>query len=300
MELNFDNVSKQYGSLYALKDFSVTLTNGVYGLLGPNGAGKTTLISILVGILKANQGAVLLNGKDITLLGSRYFDNIGYLPQYPRFYSNFRIDEFLKYMCVLKNIPKGQINPRIGEVLELVNLSHCDKKKIGTLSGGMRQRVGVAQAILNKPKILVLDEPTAGLDPRERIRFRNLISRISKDKIVLLATHIVQDVEYIANEIIILNHGRLELSGTPQELINNISKKVWRVLVSEDEMEALIRQFQVANVKHMGNQYQLRIVSDNKPAINANCIEPILEDVFLSIVSDEVGERSRNVRISSI
>lgn len=286
MKLCFDNISKQYGKQCVIDGFQATLTDGIYGLLGPNGAGKTTLINIMLGILEADQGTVFLDEKDIRQMGSKYFDNVGYLPQYPMFYRNFRIDEFLKYMCVLKNISVRQRKERIEEVLELVNLTDCYKKKIGTLSGGMRQRLGIAQAILNKPKILVLDEPTSGLDPGERIRFRNLISRISKDKFVLLATHIVSDVEYIATEIIILKKGKLKAKGFVEDLTNNISGKVWNVVSCKNEMEDLMERYKVANVKRMEDKYQLRIVCEKKPTENAIPTEPALEDVFLSIVNN--------------
>jgi len=283
MELRLEHITKSYGKQLALDDFNATLSEGVYGLLGPNGAGKTTLISILIGILEATQGRILLDGVDIRTMGTKYLDRIGYLPQYPTFYKNFRTDEFLKYMCALKGIPQKQVNGRIQEVLDLVNLTDSYKKKVGALSGGMRQRLGIAQAILNKPDILVLDEPTAGLDPGERIRFRNIISRLAKDKLVLLATHIVPDVEYIAKEIIILNQGQLFMQGSPEELEKSVEGKVWNVVVDEEDMEAWVEKFQVRNVKRLDNQFLLRVVSDNAPEGKTEQARPSLEDVFLSI-----------------
>lgn len=283
MELIFDHIKKRYGRQTALDNFNATLSEGVYGLLGHNGAGKTTLISILIGILEATEGRILLDGIDVKQMGTRYLDRIGYLPQYPLFYKNFRTDEFLKYMCALKGIPKSQVNSRMEEALGLVNLTDAYKKKVGALSGGMRQRLGIAQAILNRPDILVLDEPTAGLDPGERIRFRNIISRLSKDKLVLLATHIVPDVEYIAKEILILNKGKLVMQGSPEQLEKSVEGKVWDVIVGEEEMEASVERYQVRNVKRLEKEFSLRIVSDEAPPGRSKQVQPSLEDVFLSI-----------------
>ena len=283
MELQFERVKKRYGKQLALDDFNVTLSEGVYGLLGHNGAGKTTLINILIGILEASDGRIRLDGVDVKQMGTKYLDRIGYLPQYPLFYKNFRIVEFLKYMCALKGIPKSQVKDRIEEVLELVNLTSAQRKKISALSGGMRQRLGIAQAILNRPDILVLDEPTAGLDPGERIRFRNIISRLSKDKLVLLATHIVSDVEYIAKEILILDQGKLVMQGSPEQLENSIQGKVWEMIVSEEEMEAAVEKYQVRNVKRLEGEFSLRMISNHAPSEKCKAVQPSLEDVFLSI-----------------
>jgi len=283
MELKFDHIKKLYGKQAALNNFNATLSEGVYGLLGHNGAGKTTLISILIGILEATEGRILLDGIDVKQMGTQYLDRIGYLPQYPLFYKNFRTDEFLKYMCALKGIPKSQVSSRMEEVLDLVNLTNAYKKKVGALSGGMRQRLGIAQAILNRPDILVLDEPTAGLDPGERIRFRNIISRLSKDKLVLLATHIVPDVEYIAKEILILNKGKLVMQGSPEQLEQSVVGKVWDIIVGEEEMEQYVERYQVRNVKRLEREFSLRIVSDDVPPGRSKPVQPSLEDVFLSI-----------------
>lgn len=283
MELKLEHIKKRYGKQCALDDFGATLSEGVYGLLGHNGAGKTTLISILIGILEATEGRILLDGVDVKQMGTRYLDRIGYLPQYPLFYKNFRTDEFLKYMCALKAIPRSLVSSRIEEVLEQVNLTAAYKKRVGALSGGMRQRLGIAQAILNRPDILVLDEPTAGLDPGERIRFRNIISRLSKDKLVLLATHIVPDVEHIAKEILILNKGRLVMQGSPEQLEKQVEGKVWDVIVAEDEMEEWVESYQVRNVKRLDGEFLLRIVSDEAPSGRSHQVRPSLEDVFLSI-----------------
>ncbi len=284
MELQFENITKYYGKQCALDHFNATLTSGVYGILGPNGSGKTTLIRILIGVLKANEGTVSFNGKSIQELGETYLDRIGYLPQYSSFYKNFRLDEFLKYMGVLKNIPKSFANQRVLETLEYVNLADLSKKYIGELSGGMKQRLGIAQAILNDPDILVLDEPTAGLDPVERIRFRNLISRLSENKLVLVATHIVSDIENIAKEILLLKNGQLVVQSSPENLIQKIDGKVWDIKINNEDMEEIIKKYPVGNIKQMKDGCQIRIVSESKPE-NKNIfpVEPTLEDVYLSV-----------------
>lgn len=287
MELDIINISKRYGKQYALKDFSVTLTDGVYGLLGPNGAGKTTLINTILGILDPDGGKILLDGIDVKRLGSAYYDQIGYLPQYPEFYKNFTCYEFLDYMCALKGIDCRKSKERMEEMLHLVNLSDAVSKKVGAFSGGMRQRLGIAQALLNNPKILILDEPTAGLDPKERIRFRNIISKLSKERIVILATHIVSDVEYIAKEVVIINKGRLVQKGTLSELTKQIQDKVWEVEADEDTTNRLLEQYSVGNVLPTECGYRLKVVSETPPAPGAVHIIPTLEDVFLDYFGRE-------------
>lgn len=287
MELKLNKITKYYGDFCALNEFNATLTEGVYGILGPNGAGKTTLISIIIGIASANNGQIFIDGIDIGKLGTKYLNRIGFLPQYPSFYKNFTVNEFLKYMCALKDIPKRDRCSRIEDVLEQVNLIDCYNKKIGALSGGMRQRVGIAQAILNKPDILVLDEPTSGLDPGERIRFRNIISKLSKNKLVLLATHIVSDIEYIAKEVMILNKGKLVQKGSPEYLEESVKGKVWEVIAKEEEVEKLMEDYIVGNVKRIGNgrEFFLRIICDEQPKGKSNLAKPSLEDVFLATLA---------------
>ncbi len=226
MEITFERVSKQYKKKYALKNFTATLNEGVYGLLGENGAGKTTLINTFVGILRGDSGTIRVEGQDVRTLGKAFLSQIGYMPQYPIFYRDFTVKDFLLYMCALKDIPTHEAQNRVSELLATVNLTDAQDKKIGALSGGMRQRVGIVQAMLSDPKILILDEPTAGLDPSERIRFRNLISRFAQGRTILLATHIVSDVECIAREILLLKQGTLLMQGTPAALERNIDGKV--------------------------------------------------------------------------
>ena len=281
MKISFQNVSKQYKGRYALKDFTTKLTEGVYGLLGANGAGKTTLINIFMGILGSDGGTILIDGQDAKTLGKDFLSKIGYMPQYPIFYRDFTVMDFLLYMCALKGIPAGKGKKRALELLDIVNLSEAKNKKIGALSGGMRQRVGIVQAMLGDPEILILDEPTAGLDPSERIRFRNLISKFAQGRTVLLATHIVSDVECIAKEIIILKEGSLITQGTTDALEQNIYGKVWEVTVNAEDAARLGDQYYVSNMKQQGERFFVRIVSDMPPAADAVKVSPNLEDVFL-------------------
>lgn len=281
MKISLQNVSKQYKGKYALKDFTTELTEGVYGLLGANGAGKTTLINIFVGILGSNSGTVLIDGQDARTLGKDFLSKIGYMPQYPVFYRDFTVMDFLLYMCALKGISVGQGKKRALELLGIVNLLDAKDKKIGSLSGGMRQRVGIVQAMLGDPEILILDEPTAGLDPSERIRFRNLISQFAQGRTVLLATHIVSDVECIAKEIIILKEGSLVTQGTTDTLEQNIYGKVWEVTVNAEDATRLGNLYYISNMKQQGGNFSVRIVSDMLPATNAVKTSPNLEDVFL-------------------
>lgn len=289
MKVTFKEISKQYKGKYALKNFTSELENGIYGLLGANGAGKTTLINIFVGILKSDKGQVLINDVDVRNVGIDFLSHIGYLPQYPQFYKNFEVMDFLKYMCVLKDIPKERGEKRAKELLDIVNLSDASNKKIGALSGGMRQRVGIAQAMLNDPDILILDEPTAGLDPQERIRFRNLITKFSENRIVLLATHIVSDIEYIANQVILLKDGQLLKQDSPQALAREIEGKVWTVTMTDETMEEKLNHLKISNMMRDRDGIHLRVIDDERPDAHAVNIEPNLEDVFLYYSGE--GER---------
>ena len=284
MEVRLEHISKKYGSKYALRDFTATLENGVYGLLGTNGAGKTTLINAFMGIIPA-QGDILINGTNIRSLGSDFLSNIGYLPQYPKFYRDFSVREFLRYMCVLKGI--DQADARIDALLDTVNLADAAGKKIGALSGGMRQRLGIAQAMLSDPGILILDEPTAGLDPRERIRFRNLISQFSENRIVILATHIVSDVEFIANKILLLHQGELLKFAPPTELCRELDGKVWALTLAEPDVPASLVHHTISNLAREENGIRLRILSETQPHPDARPVEADLEEVFLYHCGEE-------------
>lgn len=287
MQVQFQNLSKKYKGKYALRDFSATLENGVYGLLGTNGAGKTTLINLFMGIIKGDGGEIFIDGKNICSLGADFLDNIGYLPQYPQFYRDFSVTEFLRYMCVLKGIPKDKGETRIRALLETVNLTEAADKKVGALSGGMRQRLGIAQAMLNDPGVLILDEPTAGLDPRERIRFRNLISQFSEDRIVILATHIVPDIEFIANQIILLHEGNLLKYDTPVQLCAELDGKVWALELPEPDVPTELVHHTISNMAREGDGIRLRIIADEKPHPAACAVTANLEEVFLYHCGEE-------------
>ena len=295
MEIAFNGVSKQYKGKYALKNFTATLGEGVYGLLGENGAGKTTLINTFVGILRSDGGTVQVDGQDVRTLGKDFLSQIGYMPQYPIFYRDFTVKDFLHYMCALKDIPANQAKDRVLELLATVNLLDAQDKKIGALSGGMRQRVGIVQAMLSDPKILILDEPTAGLDPSERIRFRNLIYRFAQGRMILLATHIVSDVECIAREILLLKQGTLLMQGTPAALERNIEGRVWSVTAGAEDSVLLTDMYCVSNMKQEGKNFTLRIVEDGCPFKGAQPIQPNLEDVFLYYCRESSHDTSDTV-----
>lgn len=287
MRVQFDQLSKKYKGKYALRDFSATLENGVYGLLGTNGAGKTTLINLFMGIIKSNGGEIFIEGKNIRQMGADFLSNIGYLPQYPQFYRDFSVLEFLRYMCVLKDIPTDKGEQRIQELLETVNLTEAADKKIGALSGGMRQRLGIAQAMLNDPGILILDEPTAGLDPRERIRFRNLLSKFSGDRIIILATHIVPDIEFIANKILLLHKGELIKYDTPAALCAELEGKVWALELKETDVPTELVHHTISNMARKGDGIRLRMIADTQPHPLAVSVEANLEEVFLYHCGEE-------------
>ena len=287
MQVKFEGLSKKYRGKYALRDFSATLENGVYGLLGTNGAGKTTLINLFMGILKPDGGRIFIDGRDIRDLGADFLANIGYLPQYPQFYRDFTVEEFLRYMCVLKDIPKGLGQERIGSLLERVNLTEAARKKVGALSGGMRQRLGIAQAMLSDPGILILDEPTAGLDPRERIRFRNLISQFSEDRIVILATHIVPDIEFIANKILLLHEGRLLRHDSPARLSEELAGTVWALELDAQDVPAELVHHTISNMAREGNGIRLRILAPDRPHPDAVPVTANLEEVFLHYCGED-------------
>lgn len=287
MQLRFEHLSKKYNRTFALRDFSATLENGVYGLLGTNGAGKTTLINLFMGIIRGNGGEIYMDGTNIRSMGADFLSNIGYLPQFPIFYRDFTVVEFLRYMCVLKDIPKGQGERRITELLDTVNLTEAADKKVGALSGGMRQRLGIAQAMLNDPGILILDEPTAGLDPRERIRFRNLISKFSEDRIIILATHIVPDIEFIANKIILLHEGKLLKYDTPAALCDELEGKVWALELQAQDVPAELVHHTISNMAREGGGIRLRIISEERPHGAAVPVPANLEEVFLYHCGEE-------------
>ncbi|MCM1055422.1 MAG: ABC transporter ATP-binding protein [Bacteroides sp.] len=285
MELKIDRVSKNYGSKIACDRISATLHNGVYGLLGANGAGKTTLMRMICGVLKPTSGTVSYNG--IGVSREEYRDVLGYLPQNFGYYPEFTARDFMMYISALKGIPKSAAKVKTAELLETVSLKNEAKKKIKTFSGGMKQRLGIAQVLLNDPKILILDEPTAGLDPKERVKFRNIISRMGSDKIILLSTHIVSDIEHIADEILVMKSGQLIHNGTLGEIISVISGKVWECTVSAQAADELSRKHPIINTRNENGSVFLRLVSDEKPCENAENAQATLEDLYLYYFSEE-------------
>lgn len=289
MELSLDHLSKQYGSKIAVDSISATLTPGVYGLLGANDAGKTTLMRMLCGILEPTSGEVLFNDHEITAMGATYRNMLGYLPQDFGYYPNYTAMEFMLYMAALKGIPRNIAVKRIKKLLTTVDLNHVASKRIRTFSGGMKQRVGIAQALLNNPKVLILDEPTAGLDPKERVRFRNLLSEYAGDKIVILSTHIVSDIEAIADEVLLMKKGRIVQRGTVPELVQKAQGRVWELAVSPREAQMWQAQATVANLRHEGNHVVLRIVSDKMPSQSAVPCSASLEDLYLYYFPTDEG-----------
>ncbi len=285
MELKLDKVTKQYGSKIACDRISFSFQRGVYGLLGANGAGKTTLMRILCGVLDPTSGTVSFNNIDVNQEDFR--NALGYLPQEFGYYPEFTAMDFMLYMAAIKGLPKTRAIERAWELMEQVSLEKEAKKKIKTFSGGMKQRLGIAQSLLNDPRILVLDEPTAGLDPKERIHFRNLISRLGADRIVLLSTHIVSDVEHIANTILIMKNGQLIHQGTRDEIIRSIDGKVWECVLPQAEADRLCDKYPVINLRQEeSGQTLLRLVSSEKPCTFAISVQATLEDLYLYYFSE--------------
>lgn len=287
MELRIDRLTKQYGAKIAVDRMDFTLKAGGYGLLGANGAGKTTLMRMICDILRPTSGEVLYDGRPISEQGDAYRMVLGYLPQQFGYYPEFTANKFMMYMAALKGLGKSAAAAKTLELLELVGLSEVKNKKIKTFSGGMKQRLGIAQAMLNDPEILVLDEPTAGLDPKERVRFRNLISSFSKDKIVLLSTHIVSDIEYIANEILVMKAGKLVHQGKPEEVTKEITGFVWECRVPTSEADRWNEKYTIGNLRNEGDYSILRVISERKPAGNAVPVKPVLEDLYLYYFEEE-------------
>lgn len=284
--LEIKNISKTYkkGTVKALDDFSVTLTSGVYGLLGPNGAGKSTLMNIITDNLNADNGEILYDGENIKKLGKDYRTVLGYMPQQQGLYDDFTLNRFLWYMAALKGLKKKEAKAKITSLLETVNLKETAHKKLGSFSGGMKQRALIAQALLNDPKILILDEPTAGLDPKERIRIRNFISEIAENKIVLISTHVVSDIEFIAKEIILLKSGQLVSHDTCNNLIKEIENKVFEIETDKENLKYFQDNYRVSNLFHNDDKIIVRTVTDNLPEnYKVQPVKPTLEDLYLYV-----------------
>jgi ABC-type multidrug transport system ATPase subunit len=286
MKLTIEHLSKQYRrDFWGLRDFNLELGPGVIGLLGPNGAGKSTLMRMLATITKPTEGTIKWNNADIAKSPDGMRAVLGYLPQDFGVYPNLNAIEFLEYMAAIKGLDPKTARRRIDELLLVVNLKDAAKRPLGGYSGGMKQRVGIAQALLNDPQLLIVDEPTVGLDPEERVRFRNLLSDLSGERIVILSTHIVSDVEATATEIVVVNKGRKLQHATPEKLLQLLDGKVWQWVVSSSDLPALKQQHILSGTIRRNDGMQVRVVSDTAPAARAECISASLEDVYLSLVS---------------
>ncbi|MGX4598285.1 ABC transporter ATP-binding protein [Faecalimicrobium sp. JNUCC 81] len=282
-KLEIVNLTKTYSHKSANESISLTLNSGVYGLLGPNGAGKSTLMKQLATIATPSSGKILYNEKDIKSLDDEYRALVGYLPQDFDAYKNFKAREFLMYMAALKGMSNNEAKKRVDELLKLVGLYEVRNKLVSKFSGGMKRRVGIAQALLNNPKILILDEPTAGLDPQERTRFRNLLSNIGTETIVILSTHIISDIESVAKETIMIKDGKLLLKGTHREILEDMKGKVYTITTNnENEVNEIQRKYKVVNINRGVEDTQLRIISDKAPLYeNTKLTEPRFEDVYM-------------------
>ncbi len=287
MELTIDRLTKQFGARIAVDRVSATLTPGVIGLLGANGAGKTTLMRMVCDVLRPTGGQILLDGHDTTDMADEYRALLGYLPQDFGYYPDFTALDFMRYMATLKGFGKRDGRERSMRLLDEVGLADDARRKIKTYSGGMRQRLGIAQAMINDPQILVLDEPTAGLDPKERVRFRNLIASFAQDKIVILSTHIVSDVEFITNRILIMRQGSFVMDGSLEQLVARAAGKVWECHTDVRRADVMAEDMAAANVRYAGDGHAVvRVVADERPTEDAVTVEPTLEDLYLLVFSD--------------
>ncbi len=290
MELRIEHITKQYKDKLAVDDVSLEITPGVWGLLGANGAGKTTLMKMIAGIMSPTSGKIVYDGIPITSLKETYRDIFGYLPQEFGFYPEFTVKDYLEYVAALKGLPKIQTKKKIGELLEQLSLGDVRRKRIVKLSGGMKRRVGIAQALLNDPEILILDEPTSGLDPGERVRFRNLLSEFAHDRIVVISTHIVSDVEYIATQNAVMKSGKIIQTGTTEELVKHVSGKVWSCRVPAGEAARWEREAQVVSLRNEPDgTVALRYLAEEKITEGSRRVKPRLEDLYLWLFPQESG-----------
>lgn len=293
MELQFEQVTKNYKDKKVLKGISLTMRTGVYGLLGPNGAGKTTMIRILADVLRPGKGRVLYDGRDIHAMGDEYRAKIGYLPQDVSFYGDFTGKDYLEYSAALKGMEKSMAGKRIEELAYVVGLQNDLARKCVAYSGGMQRRLGIAQALLDNPEILILDEPTSGLDPYERIKFRNIISAYAKDRLVLLSTHIVSDVEHIAAQIMMMEYGVIQYTLTNADYIKKMDGRVWLVKMPAEQLVEYQNQAVISNVIARDDHMEVRIIDESKPFPEAVQAVPTLEDAYLYIFNYLPGKKRR-------
>ena len=284
--LTIKNLSKSYGSNLALNQFTYSFDHGIYALLGPNGSGKSTLMNIVTQNLKSDNGDILLDDTPIGKLGASYREKLGFMPQYPGMYPSFSALDFLRYMAVLKGLNKKKADDQIDELLHAVELHDVRTHRIGSFSGGMKQRLALAQSLLGDPEIVILDEPTAGLDPKQRIAIRNYIASVALNKTVIIATHVVSDVEFIAREAIMLKKGVISDSGSPYELTQKIEGQVWQTVVAAEEVQAMQEKFRVVNIQNGEQGVILRILSDVQPTEDSVTVVPSLEDYYLHVFGD--------------
>ena len=284
--LTINNLSKSYGSNLALNQFTYSFDHGIYALLGPNGSGKSTLMNIVTQNLKSDNGDILLDDTPIGKLGASYREKLGFMPQYPGMYPSFSALDFLRYMAVLKGLNKKKADEQIDELLHAVELHDVRTHRLGSFSGGMKQRLALAQSLLGDPEIVILDEPTAGLDPKQRIAIRNYIASVALNKTVIIATHVVSDVEFIAREAIMLKKGVISDSGSPYELTQKIEGQVWQTVVAAEEVQAMQEKFRVVNIQNGEQGVILRILSDTKPTEDSVTVVPSLEDYYLHVFGD--------------
>lgn len=287
MKLTITDLTKKFGHKTAVNHVDLELTPGIIGLLGPNGAGKTTMIRLLCDLIQPDSGAVLLDGENIRFMGEDYRDILGYLPQKVGYYPWFTAEKYLMYIAALKGLSTEEAAAKTKDLLEQVGLYSERKKRLGAFSGGMLQRVGIAQALLNDPKILILDEPTAGLDPQERIRFRTMIAGLARDRLVILSTHIVSDVEHIATQVVMLRSGKVVAHDTIGHIRNTLTGKVCTLTVSAEEAEQYRQTHLVANMQPVGEKIMLRLVCPNGFPDGAVPVEPDLEDAYLAYCGRE-------------
>ena len=301
MELRMQNLTKEFGDFTAVDHLNFTMENGVYGLLGVNGAGKTTLMKMLCTLLSPTSGEITCNGREILGMGADYRRILGYLPQEFGFYPEFTVQDYLSYIAALKGLRPVVAKRRVQELIEKTGLKKAAKKKMKKLSGGMKRRAGIAQAMLNDPRILILDEPTTGLDPKERVRFRNLISAFSKGRIVILSTHIVSDVEFIAERILVMKSGQIVHYGRPGEITSEIQGQVWECVVPAGHADRYVAELNVSNLRNeRDGRTVLRVIARDKPMPNAKLAEPNLEDLYLYYFREQPagGRRARGRGLS--
>ena len=282
MKLQLSELTKKYNDKLALDHITFSFTSGIYGLLGPNGAGKSTMMNLITDNISLTSGRILIDDRNIKDIDKEYRKLLGYMPQQQNFYPELTLLRFMYFIASLKGLNKHEAKRDIEYYLKMVNLYDVREKRLGTFSGGMRQRALIAQALIGNPKILILDEPTAGLDPKERIRIRNLISEVSRDKIVIIATHVVADVEFIANEIIMLNSGVILKSGKPADLLAEINGKVWNIYISDREITEVNDKYKVSNISREGESVIARIVAESyEDKWESETVRPDLEDLYL-------------------